>query len=160
MTTCKILYWAFMSEDMCPFLSHSGSIMTVMKFTHALPTERSKQVVVVCLHDGLVSFHTGMKFSPRFKNQDELVPVWIAPVWHFLVVPCRQIQSHNGKPGSTHTRGPVLESPGNFSGSKPEFGIKTWREVARVHFVLLTVAFIVLLSKIINCHSWIKTLQT
>ena len=42
------------------------------------------------------------------------------------------------------SRGPFLESPGNFSGPKPEFGIKA-RRVARVpahkgvHFVPLTV---------------------
>ena len=60
---------------------------------------------------------------------------------------------------NTATRGPFLESPGNFLGPKPEFGIKTRRVVAcvlahkRVYFVSLTVTFIILLSKIINCRS-------
>ena len=44
--------------------------------------------------------------------------------------------------------GPFLESPSNFSGPRPEFGIKTRRAVARalahkrVHFVSLTVTLL------------------
>ena len=59
------------------------------------------------------------------------------------------------------SRGPFLESPDNFWGPRPEFGIKTQRLVAgvlahkRVHSVSLTDTSIVLLSKIINCRSWV-----
>ena len=51
-------------------------------------------------------------------------------------------------------RGPFFESPGNFSGPRPEFGIKTRRAVARalahkrVHFVSLTVTLLYYLQKL------------
>ena len=57
------------------------------------------------------------------------------------------------------TLGPFLEIPGNFSGPKPKFEIKTRKAVARVlahkqvHFVSLTDSSIVLLSKLTNRRS-------
>ena len=37
--------------------------------------------------------------------------------------------------------GPFLESPGNFSGPKPEFGIKTQRVVAPVQLTKESILF-------------------
>ena len=34
---------------------------------------------------------TGVKFSPRYKNRDELTPGCLTPAWHFVVVSCKQI---------------------------------------------------------------------
>ena len=32
------------------------------------------------------------------KQQGELTPVWLASAWHFVVVSCKQIQSHEREP--------------------------------------------------------------
>ena len=53
-----------------------------------------KRVVVSRLHDAAARFRTGVKFSPRYKNRGELTLGWLAPAWHFVVVSCKQIQSH------------------------------------------------------------------
>ena len=45
----------------------------IMNITHALPVPVYR-VVVSCLHDTVARFHTGVKFSPRYKNQGELAP--------------------------------------------------------------------------------------
>ena len=50
--------------------------------------------LVSCLHDTTARFRTGVKFSPRYKNRGELTPGWHAPAWHFVVVSCKQIKSH------------------------------------------------------------------
>lgn len=75
------------------------------KFNHALPVPVHpevkfipKWVVVPRLHDTGAGSRTGMKFSLRHRNRDELAPVWLFPVWHFLVVPCKQMQSHKREP--------------------------------------------------------------
>ena len=70
----------------------------IANITHALPVPvyrqtdfTPKRVVVSRLHDTAARFHTGVKFSPRYKNRGELTPGWLAPTWHFVVVSCKQI---------------------------------------------------------------------
>ena len=73
----------------------------IANITHALPIPvefTPKTVVVTRLHDTVVRFRTGVKFSPRYNNQGELMPGWLAPAWHFVVVSCiKQMQSHERK---------------------------------------------------------------
>ena len=45
-----------------------------------------KRVVVSRLHDTVARFRTGVRFSPRYNNRDELTPTW-----HFVVVSCKQM---------------------------------------------------------------------
>ena len=47
------------------------------------------------------------EISPRYKNRGELTPGWLAPAWHFVVVSCKQIYSHERKPEWTHSRAKV-----------------------------------------------------
>ena len=82
----------------------------IAKITHALPIPVYRQtdfipkrVVVSSLHDTVARFHTGVKFSPRYKNQGEFTPGWLALAWHFLVVSCKQITSHEREPEWTHS---------------------------------------------------------
>ena len=77
----------------------------IANITHALPVPvyrqtdfTPKRVVVSRLHDTAARFHTGVKFSPRYKNRGELTPGWLAPAWHFVVVSCKQIKSHEREP--------------------------------------------------------------
>ena len=70
----------------------------IANITHALPVPvyqqtdfTPKQVVVLCLHNTLARFRTGMKFSPWYKNRSEFTLGWPAPAWHFVVVSCKQI---------------------------------------------------------------------
>ena len=53
----------------------------IANITHALPVPvhwqtdfTLRQVVVLCLHDTIARFHTGVKFSPRYNYQGELTP--------------------------------------------------------------------------------------
>ena len=53
----------------------------IANITHALPVPvyrqtdfTPKRVVVSRLHDTVARFRTGVKFSPRYKNQGELTP--------------------------------------------------------------------------------------
>ena len=62
-----------------------------------------KRVAVPCLHDTGTSFRSGTKISSRYSNRDELIPVWVVPVWDFGSVSCKRIQSHKREPGWTHT---------------------------------------------------------
>ena len=73
----------------------------ITNITHVLPVPVYQQtdfppkwVVLSRLHDTAARFRTGVKFSPRYKNQGELTPGWLATTWHFVVVSCKQIQSH------------------------------------------------------------------
>ena len=50
-----------------------------------------------------VRFRTGVNFSPRYNNQSELAPGWLTPAWHFVLVSCKQMQSHQGEPEWTHS---------------------------------------------------------
>ena len=77
----------------------------IANITHALPVPvyqqtdfTPKQVVVSCLHNTLARFHTGMKFSPWYKNRSEFTLGWLAPAWHFVVVSCKQIKSPEREP--------------------------------------------------------------
>ena len=74
---------------------------TSNSITHALPVQvyrqtdfTPKRVVVSRLHATFAKFRTGVIFSLRYNNWGELTPVWLAPVWHFVSVPCKQIHGH------------------------------------------------------------------
>ena len=65
--------------------------------THVLPVPvysqtdfAPKLVIVTHLHDTVASFCTGLKFSPRYNNQGEIMPEWLWPAWHFVLVSCKQ----------------------------------------------------------------------
>ena len=53
--------------------------------------------VILHLHDTGMTFHTRMKILLRYRNRGEL-----APVWDFLVVSFKQIQSREREPVWTH----------------------------------------------------------
>ena len=57
-----------------------------------------KRVVILRLHDAVARFHTGVKFSPQYNNRGELTPAW-----HFVVVSCKQMQSHEREPRTEWT---------------------------------------------------------
>ena len=46
------------------------------------------------MYDIRMSFRTGMKMSLRYSNRSELALVWLAPLWDFVLVSCKRIQSH------------------------------------------------------------------
>ena len=52
-----------------------------------------KRTVIPSVHDTGMNFRAGMKISLRHKNRGEL-----APAWHFVLVSCKRIQSHNREP--------------------------------------------------------------
>ena len=54
-------------------------------------SHRIKRVVVSRLHDNVAKFRTGVKFSLRYSNRDELTLGWLAPAWHFVEVSFKQI---------------------------------------------------------------------
>ena len=73
--------------------------------TYALPVPVQRQtdfppkrVVVSRLHDSVAKFRTGVKFSLRYSNRDELTPGWLAPTWRVVVVSSKQIYSHEREP--------------------------------------------------------------
>ena len=45
----------------------------IANITNALPDFTLKRVVVSCLHDTIVRFHTGVKFLPRYNTRGELM---------------------------------------------------------------------------------------
>ena len=70
----------------------------IANITHGLPVPvyrwtnfTPKRMVVSRLHDTVARFRTGVKFVPQYKNYRELMPGWLAPAWHFVVVSCKQI---------------------------------------------------------------------
>ena len=65
------------------------------------PIFTPKRVDVSCLHDTVARSCTGVKFLPWYK---ELTPGWLALALHFVVVSCKQIQSHESEPEWTHIR--------------------------------------------------------
>ena len=78
--------------------------------THALPAPvhrqtdfTPKRAVVSRLHDTVARFRTGVKFSPRYNNRGELTPGWLSPAWHFVVVSCKQMWSHEREPEWTRS---------------------------------------------------------
>ena len=82
----------------------------ITNIMHALPTPvylqtdfTPKWVVVSCVHDTVVKFCTGVKFLLLYNNRDELTLVWLTLAWHFVVVSCKQIQSHEREPKWTCT---------------------------------------------------------
>ena len=46
----------------------------IANITNALPDFTLKCVVVSCLYDTIVRFHTGVKFLPRYNTRGELTP--------------------------------------------------------------------------------------
>ena len=82
----------------------------IANITHALPVPvyrrtdfTPKWVVVSRLHVTVARFLTGVKFSPRRENRGELTPGWLAPAQHFVVVSCKQIESHEREPEWTRS---------------------------------------------------------
>ena len=82
----------------------------IANITHALPVPVYRQtdftpklVVVSRLHDTVARFRTGVKFLPGNNNRGELTPRWLAPAWHFVVVSCKQMQSHEREPKWTRS---------------------------------------------------------
>ena len=82
----------------------------IASIMHALPVPvyqqtdfTPKRVVVSRLHDTAARFRTGVKFSPWYKNRGELTPGWFAPAWHFVVVSCKKIKSHEREPEWTRS---------------------------------------------------------
>ena len=71
------------------------------KTTLVLPVPDSResdstpgQTVKPRLHDISMSFecfHTRIKISLWYSDQGELTPVWLAPIWDFALVSCKQI---------------------------------------------------------------------
>lgn len=83
-----------------------------MEITYAIPVPVHQEadfilklpvVVILCLHGTVTRFCTGIRLLLWYSNWGELAPVWLGPVWHFLVVSCKWIQSHERKPGWTCT---------------------------------------------------------
>ena len=75
--------------------------LKIPNITHTLPVPvyrqtdfTSKRAVIFRLHDTVARSRTGVRFSPRYNNRGELKPRWLAPAWHFVVVSCKQMQSH------------------------------------------------------------------
>ena len=86
----------------------------IANITHALPVPvyrqtdfTPKRVVVSRLHDTVARFRTGVKFSPRYNNRGEITLGWLASAWHFVVVSCKQMQSHEREPEWTHSSAKV-----------------------------------------------------
>ena len=59
----------------------------IVDITHVVPVPVYRQtdftlerVDVLCLHDTVARFRTGVKFSPQNKDQGELTPGWIVPI--------------------------------------------------------------------------------
>ena len=82
----------------------------ISKTAHALPVPDSREndfmlerMPVPRLHDIGMCFRTGMKISLRYSYQGELAPVWLAPLWDFVLVSCKRIQSHKRKLEWTRT---------------------------------------------------------
>ena len=55
------------------------------------------------LHDVGMSFRTGMKIPLWYSYCDELAPLWLSPMCDFVLVSCKQIQSHTRELEWTHT---------------------------------------------------------
>ena len=82
----------------------------IANITHALPVPvyrktdfTPKRVVVSRFHDTAARFRTGVTFSPRYNNRGELPPGWLAPAWHFVVISCKQMKSHEREPEWTRS---------------------------------------------------------
>ena len=99
----------------------------IVNITHALPIQvylqtcfTLKCVVVLRLHDTVVTFCTDMKFLPWYNNPGELMLGWLVPALHFVVVLCKQIWSHEREPEWTHfgvVKQPRSIHQGSFSQS-------------------------------------------
>ena len=82
----------------------------ISKSAHALAVPDSREsdfmlerTAVPRLHDIGMSFRTGMKISLRYSYRGELPPVWLAPLWDFVLISCKRIQSHKREPEWTRT---------------------------------------------------------
>ena len=53
-----------------------------------------ERTAVLRLHDIRMCFRTGMKISLPYSYWGELAPVWLAPLWDFVLVSCKWTQSH------------------------------------------------------------------
>lgn len=73
----------------------------LLKFAHGLLVSVHleayfipKGVAVFHLPGTIAEIYTGMKFSLRYRNFGKLAPVWLVPVWHFLLVSYKRIRSY------------------------------------------------------------------
>ena len=58
---------------------------------HYACVTRSKREFILHLHDTVAKFCTGVKFSLQYNNWGELMPGWLSPAWHLVVVSCKQM---------------------------------------------------------------------
>ena len=74
-------------------LQSTGSF-TNCRFNYRQTDFTPKRAIVSRLDDSVARLSTGVKFSPWYNNWGELTPGWLAPAWHFVVVSCKQMLSH------------------------------------------------------------------
>ena len=74
----------------------------IINITHALPVPvyrqtdfTPKRVVISCLHDTVVRFRTGMKFSPRYSNRGDSRRHGI--LWWYHVNKCRAMRGNRSE---------------------------------------------------------------
>ena len=100
----------------------------IVNITHALPIQvylqtcfTLKYVVVLRLHDTVVTFCTDMKFLPWYNNPGELMLGWLVPALHFVSKCkwCKQTWSHEREPEWTHF-GVVKQPRSIHQGSFPQ----------------------------------------
>ena len=75
----------------------------ISKTAHALPVPDSREsdfilerTPVPCLHDTGMCFRTGMKISLRYSYRSELAPVWLAPLWDFVLADVNEYRATRG----------------------------------------------------------------
>ena len=85
------------------------SVVAYRQARHALPVplfsyrNETSYLLYIIPVQNVVKSHTGTNVSYRYENRSELVPVWLVPVWHFVPVSCKRIQSCKWEPGWTRT---------------------------------------------------------
>ena len=117
----------------------------IANIVHALPVLvlwqtdfTPKRVLVSCLHETIARFRTAVKFLLWYNNSGELTQGWLAPGWYFVVVSCKQMQSHEREPEWTRSRAKVVS----------EYHVNT--PCVQIYFLLLS--FIVKSLIIFSSH--------
>ena len=73
----------------------------IANITHALPVRVYWQILHWkgwSLRVYMILLRDFIHFSLRYKNRGELTPGWLALAWHFVVVSCKQLKSHEREP--------------------------------------------------------------
>ena len=90
----------------------------IANITHVLPVPvhrqtdfTPKRVVVSCLHDTVVRFRTGVKFSPQYSNRGELTLAWLTPAWWYHVNKCTAMRGNWSELASGKSRPGVMLTP-------------------------------------------------